>query len=80
MAHGLVGYATNGLRIYQADMTTGAEDYVPAYPTPDELWNRVFAEQNAWRDRFAAIPFEDKSGQWQPRYYQDIEVVPPVYS
>ena len=52
-------YATNGQRIYQADMTTGEEDYVPAYPTPDELWNRVFAEQNAWRDRFAAIPFED---------------------
>jgi type I restriction enzyme R subunit len=67
-------YATNGLRIYQADMTTGQEDYVPAYPTPDELWNRVFAEQNAWRDRFAAIPFEDKSGQWQPRYYQDIAI------
>ena len=67
-------YATNGLRIYQADMTTGEEDYVPAYPTPDELWNRVFAEQNAWRDRFAAIPFEDKSGQWQPRYYQDIAI------
>ena len=67
-------FATNGLRIYQADMTTGEEDYVPAYPTPDELWNRVFAEQNAWRDRFAAIPFEDKSGQWQPRYYQDIAI------
>ena len=67
-------YATNGLRIYQVDMTTGAEDYVSAYPTPDELWNRVFAEQNAWRDRFAAIPFEDKSGQWQPRYYQDIAI------
>ena len=50
------------------------------YPTPDELWNRVFAKQNAWRDRFAAIPIEHKIGQWQPRYYQDIEVVPPVYS
>ena len=25
-------------------------------------------------DRFAAIPFEDKGGQWQPRYYQDIAV------
>jgi type I restriction enzyme R subunit len=67
-------YATNGLRIYQADMTTGQEGYVPAYPTPDELWIRVFAEPNAWRDRFAAIPFEDKSGQWQPRYYQDIAI------
>ena len=67
-------YSTNGVGIYQIDMTTGAEQYVAAYPTPDELWNRVFAEQNLWRDRFGAIPFEDKGGQWQARYYQDIAV------
>jgi type I restriction enzyme R subunit len=67
-------FATNGLRIYQVDMTTGQEGYVDAYPTPEELWNRVFSEQNAWRDRFAAIPYEDKSGQWPPRYYQDIAI------
>jgi type I restriction enzyme R subunit len=53
-------YSTNGVGIYQVDMTTGAEQYVAQYPTPDELWNRVFAEQNVWRDRFAAIPFEGK--------------------
>ncbi len=67
-------YSTNGIGIYQIDMTTGAEQYVTAYPTPDELWNTVFAEQNVWRDRFAAIPFEDKGGQWQARYYQDIAI------
>ena len=67
-------YATNGIGIYQVDMTTGEEQYVLAYPTPDELWNQVFAEQNAWRDRFAAVPFEDKGGQWQARYYQDIAI------
>ena len=67
-------YSTNGIGIYQVDMTTGAEQYVTAYPTPDELWNAVFAEQNVWRDRFAAIPFEDKGGQWQARYYQDIAI------
>ena len=67
-------FSTNGLRIYQVDMATGQEGYVDAYPTPEDLWHRVFAEQNAWRDRFAAIPFEDKSGQWQPRYYQDIAI------
>ncbi len=67
-------YATNGVGIYQIDMTTGAERYVAAFPTPDELWNRVFAEPNAWRDRFAAVPFEDRGGQWQARYYQDIAV------
>ncbi|CAG4929411.1 unnamed protein product [Acidocella sp. C78] len=63
-------YSTNGVGIYEIDMHTGAEAYVPRYPTPDELWGRAFAAQNAWRDRFAAIPFEDKSGTWQARYYQ----------
>ena len=67
-------YSTNGIGIYQIDMTTGAEQYVAQYPTPDELWNSVFAEQNVWRDRFAAIPFEDQGGQRQARYYQDIAV------
>ena len=67
-------YSTNGVGIYQVDMTTGAEQYVTQYPTPDELWNRVFAERNVWRDRFAAIPFEDKGGYFQARYYQDIAI------
>ncbi|MDE8350012.1 MAG: DEAD/DEAH box helicase family protein [Acidocella sp.] len=63
-------YSTNGVGIYEIDMHTGAERHVPRYPTPEELWGRAFAEQNAWRDRFATIPFEDKSGTWQARYYQ----------
>ena len=67
-------YSTNGIGIYQVDMTTGAEQYITAYPTPAELWNAVFAEQKVWRDRFAAIPFEDGGGKWQPRYYIDIAV------
>ena len=43
-------YSTNGVGIYQVDMTTGAEQYVTEYPSPDDLWNRVFAEQSAWRN------------------------------
>jgi type I restriction enzyme, R subunit len=67
-------YATNGQAIYGIDMLTGAEADVAAYPTPDELWNMTFAEVNAWRDRFAAVPFEDKGGTWQGRYYQEIAI------
>jgi type I restriction enzyme R subunit len=63
-------FSTNGDGIYQIDMETGAEQYVLQYPSPEELWNRAFAKENAWRDRFAAIPFEDKGGTWQARYYQ----------
>ena len=29
---------------------------------------------NAWRDRFAAVPFEDKGGSHLSRYYQDTAV------
>ncbi len=63
-------YATNGQRIYGIDMHTGKEADVAAYPTPDALWQQVFAEKNAWRDAFAEIPFEDKGGTWGARYYQ----------
>lgn len=67
-------YATNGQAIYGIDMATGAEGDAPHYPTPQELWNLTFAEANAWRDRFAAVPFEDKGGAWQGRYYQDVAI------
>jgi type I restriction enzyme R subunit len=67
-------YSTNGQKIYGVDMLTGKECDEQRYPTPDELWNMTFAEANAWRDRFAAIPFEDKGGSHPSRYYQDIAV------
>jgi type I restriction enzyme, R subunit len=67
-------YATNGRGVYGVDMQTGQEGEVSCYPTPDELWSMTFAEANAWRDRFATIPFEDKGGSHPSRYYQDIAV------
>jgi type I restriction enzyme, R subunit len=67
-------YATNGQGIYGVDMATGQEGEPARYPTPDELWAETFAEANAWRDRFAAVPFEDKGGSHPSRYYQDIAV------
>lgn len=67
-------FSTNGRRIYQVNMETGKEGYVERYPTPDEMWASLFetdtTQESIWRERFAAIPFEDKGGQWQPRYYQ----------
>jgi type I restriction enzyme R subunit len=71
-------YATNGQKIYGIDMATGTEGDLAQYPSPDELWAQTFAEADAasaaWRDRFAAIPFEDQGGTWQGRYYQDIAI------
>ena len=67
-------YSANGQGIYAIDMETGTEDEIAAFPTPAELWARTFATANAWRDRFAAVPFEDRGGYFQGRYYQDIAV------
>ncbi|MEI8213952.1 MAG: DEAD/DEAH box helicase family protein, partial [Planctomycetota bacterium] len=67
-------YATNGQGIYGIDMQTGTECEMPQYPTPDQLWQMTFAEENAWRDRFASVPYEDKGGSHPGRYYQDIAI------
>ena len=64
-------YASNGLNWYQIDMVSGAEgDLDLPFPTPDELWDRTFADQNAWRERFGAVDFETDGGKWELRYYQ----------
>ena len=67
-------YSTNGRGIYGIDMATGKEGAVSAYPTPEALWALTFQKANAWIDRFAAVPFEDKGGSHPSRYYQDIAV------
>ena len=67
-------YASNGKGIYAIDRETGEEGEAEAFPTPQELWQRTFAEENAWRDRFASIPYPDKGGSWQIRFYQEIAV------
>ena len=67
-------YANNGKEIYSICLKTGEEGLVTDFLTPEELWNKTFTEQSAWREQFAAVPFEDKSGSWQLRYYQEIAV------
>ncbi len=71
-------YATNGLKIYGIDLEEGTEGDVSKYPTPDELWEMTYptlkeeykVEIANWAARLFAIPFEDRGGTWQPRYYQ----------
>ena len=67
-------YSSNGQGIYAIDMETGKEGQTLTFPSPVELWNATFALQNLWWDRFSAVPFEDKGGYWQGRYYQDIAI------
>ncbi|MDA3799913.1 MAG: DEAD/DEAH box helicase family protein [Kiritimatiellae bacterium] len=80
-------YSSNGKEIYQICMKTGEEGLVDDFLSPDELWNKsyplsagsavaqidtTFADK--WKDAFRKIPFEDKSGTWQLRYYQEIAI------
>ena len=63
-------YSTNGDGIYRVDMHTGEEGPVSAFPAPEELWAVTFKAPAPWRERFGEVPFEDKGGYWQARYYQ----------
>ena len=67
-------YSTNGQGIYGIDMKEGTEGEVAQFPSPEELWKLTFSEANAWRDRFATVPFEDRGGFFQARYYQDLAI------
>jgi type I site-specific restriction endonuclease len=73
-------YSTNGKAIYQICMKSGEEGLVTHFLSPDELWNKTFPKGadtelvEVWREKFANVPFEDKSGSWQLRYYQEIAV------
>lgn len=67
-------FAANGKEIYRICMKTGTEGTVSAFPTPQELWDHTFGEQNAWREKFDTVPFPDISGSKKPRYYQDVAV------
>ncbi|EDZ63667.1 type I restriction system, subunit R [Sulfurimonas gotlandica GD1] len=67
-------YSTNGKEIYSICMKTGAEGVVKQYLSPDELWNKTFAVQNEWREKFSNVPFQDVGGSKGARYYQELAV------
>ncbi len=66
-------YATNGNDIYEMDRQTCEEGFVTSYPSPDELWQRVYGPANEWRDKLNEQPFYS-DGVKQPRYYQETAV------
>jgi type I restriction enzyme R subunit len=59
-------------------MQTGKEGLANYFLSPQELWDKTYPkgtvteQAEEWRDKFSSIPFENKSGTWQPRYYQEI--------
>jgi len=68
-------YAANGKEIYEINMA-GGEGTIAKFPTPEELWNKAFADvpRNNWNNSFDLIPYEDVGGTKSTRYYQEIAV------
>jgi len=64
-------YATNGKEIYEISIKNGKEGNISDFPTPDELWNKIFFDQNEWKEKFANVPNE---GEYGKRYYQEIAI------
>src|SRR3989344_1638811 len=64
-------YATNGKEIYEMSMKNGKEANISDFPTPDELWNKTYSDQNEWKEKFDNIPNE---GEYGKRYYQEIAI------
>ena len=66
-------FSTNGKQIYQIDMLTGEEKEVSEYPTPEALWNMTFEKQKD-ENSLLNVPFEDRGGTFELRYYQELAV------
>jgi len=67
-------YATNGKEIYEISMVAGKERFIDKFPTPEELWNKIYSSRNEWEEKFSEVPFEDVNGTKVSRYYQEIAV------
>ena len=76
-------YAANGNEIYQIDMgvkdssgkyvVPSTEGPVEKFPSPQELWQMTYPDDNQWRDRFNLCPM-NRGGGREPRYYQEIAI------
>ncbi len=76
-------YSTNGDDIWFIDMgikDSKGEYIIPSkeydidhFPTPQDLWQMTFPDENPWRDKFNLCAL-NRSGGRSPRYYQEIAI------
>jgi len=68
-------YATNGIDIIEIDFITGEERFIPRFPTPQELWDRLLGylavSDESAETLLAAYDLTDGK---RPRYYQEIAI------
>ncbi|MGH1471557.1 MAG: EcoAI/FtnUII family type I restriction enzme subunit R [Cellvibrionaceae bacterium] len=74
-------YATNGHEILEFDYTTGQEQLVSQFPTPDELFSRLCQTEKLSESLADTLlsPYHHVSG-YSPRYYQQIAINRAVQS
>ena len=65
-------YSSNWKETYEFDLLTWKWGFIDKYPTPDELYKKVFEKINATKEKLLSEPFllSDK----KPRYYQEIAI------
>jgi type I restriction enzyme R subunit len=68
-------YATNGHGIVEHDFTTGRDNDLEIFPSPDELWQRLRQTENITSQIVERLltPYYHLSGK-SPRYYQEIAI------
>jgi len=69
-------YSTNGTGIVEFDGTTGIEQEVKAYPSPEDLWTRLRSSQGLHDQEIVdrLLTPSDLSTGRTPRYYQEIAI------
>lgn len=65
-------YSSNWKEIYEFDLIAWKGDFIEKYPTPEELYNKIFSQINHTKEKLLQEPFylSDK----KPRYYQEIAI------
>ncbi len=68
-------YATNGREIIEFDYLTGLQTEINAFPTPDELWQRLKEHENINESTEKHLLEPSRyDGNKKPRYYQEIAI------
>lgn len=62
-------YSTNGKQIYEFQISKGKGEYIDDFPTPDELYAKVFDQNRELKEHLHKIPFLLE--KFEPRYYQE---------
>lgn len=53
-------------------MLSGKGDFIDSYPTPDEIFEKIFGKNNETKEKLLSSPFY--LSERKPRYYQEIAI------